>query len=302
MNIAITGSSGLVGSALTERLTAGGHTVTRVVRSRESATAPDAIYWKPANGEVDAEGVAAQDVVINLAGENIFGLWTPAKKERIHQSRVAGTRLLAETIGGLDVTRRPRLLINASAIGYYGDRPPDQALTEEAEPGESFMAHVVQDWEAATAPAAEAGVRVALTRFGLVLDPSGVLLRGMTLATRLGLGAKIGDGRRPFPWTTRDEIGRVVEFLLADEEVRGPVNVVAPERVTNETFADTVARVLHRPRVLRVPELALRMVGDLGDEMLTGAWVVPEKLAGAGYEWLDPSLEAALRRLLERDQ
>lgn len=299
MKIAITGSSGLIGTAVSARLAEAGHTVTRVVRSREAAAADDALYWKPSAGEIDAEGLAGHHVVINLAGENIFGVWTEAKKARIYDSRVKGTELLAQTIAGLDDTERPSTLVNASAIGFYGDRPPNDPMTEEAEPGTGFMARVVRDWEAAAAPAAEAGTRVVLTRFGLVLDPESLLLQGMATSTRLGLGAKLGDGDQVFPWVTRDEIAEVVLWLLEQSEVDGPVNVVGPEKVSNEEFADTVAAVLGRPRLLKVPAFAMRMLGELGDELLTGAWVVPEKLRAAGYEWRDATLEGALRRMLK---
>lgn len=300
MKIAITGASGLIGSGLTTGLTDDGHTVTRLVRSREAAEAPDALYWNPATGRIDAEGLAGHDAVINLAGENIFGIWTAAKKKRIYHSRVDGTRLLAEAVAGLDDTDRPTTWLNASAVGYYGDRPPDRPVTEEASAGDTFMAGVVKDWEAATGPAAEAGVRVARLRFGLVLDPDSLLLQGLTTSTRLGLGAKLGNGRQVFPWTTRDEIVRVARFILDRSDVRGPVNVVGTERVTNEEVADTVARVLERPRMLTVPAFAVKMLGDFGQEMLSGVWVVPESLQAAGYEWLDPRLEGALRRMLER--
>lgn len=308
MKIAITGSSGLIGSAVTDRLRGGGHTVTRVVRSHEAAEADDALFWQPSTGVLDVPALAGHDAVINLAGENIFGFWTAAKKRRIRKSRVRGTRLLAKTLAGLDDTDRPGVLINASAIGYYGDRPPDQPLTEDAEPADRFMARVVRDWEAATEPAADAGVRVVTTRFGPVLDPNGLLLQGMTLSTLLGLGAKLGDGQQVFPWVTRAEIAEVMAFLLPQDEgavdagrtLVGPVNVVAPDRVTNEEFADTVARVLHRPRFLAIPKLALKLIGELGDEIATGAWVVPAKLESAGYPWRDPALEPALRRLLDR--
>lgn len=300
MKIAIAGASGLIGTRVSEHLGARGHTITRMVRSREAAGAPDAIYWKPSAGEIDAGGLAGHDAVINLAGENIFGIWTGAKKDRMYRSRVEGTRLLAETIAGLGDTERPAVFVNGSAIGYYGDRPADRPLTEEAEPGDTFMARLVVDWEAATAPAAEAGTRVVMTRSGVVLDPEGVLLQGVTMATRLGLGAKLGRGDQAFPWATRDEIARAIEFVLERRDIRGPVNVVGPEKVTNEEFADTVARVLSRPRLLRVPKLALKLLGDLGEEVSTGAWVVPERLRSAGYEFRDPSLEAALRRMLGR--
>lgn len=300
MKLAITGSSGLVGSALVARFRGEGHAVTRLVRSREAAADPDAMYWDPASGEIDERGLAGHDVVINLAGENIFGIWTDSKKERIYRSRVQGTRLLAEAVAGLDENDRPATLFNASAIGYYGNRPAGQPLDEGASPGDGFMAGVVQEWEGATRSAAAAGVRVVMTRFGLVLDPDGLLLQATALATRLGVGATLGSGEQPFPWTTRDEIARVIEFLLDHEEISGPVNVVGREQVTNEEYADTLARVLHRPRLLKIPAFILRSLGDFGREMLTGARVVPGKLEAAGYSWFDPTLEGALRRMLDR--
>lgn len=302
MKVAITGSSGLVGTAVSERLRADGHAVTRMVRSREAAAADDAIFWKPSTHELDFPGLAGHDAVISLAGENIFGLWTAAKKRRIRESRVGGTRLLAEAIAGLDDTARPRTLINASAIGYYGDRPSDVPLAEDAEPADRFMARVVRDWEAATRPAADAGVRVLRTRFGLVLGRDSLLLQGMTIATLLGLGAKFGDGQQIFTWVTPDEIANAMAFLLARDDVSGPVNVVAPDKVSNEAFADTVARVLNRPRFLAIPRWALRLIGELGDEIAIGAWVVPQRLEQAGYRWVDPELEPALRRLLDRTE
>ena len=300
MRIAITGSSGLIGTVVSRRLRDEGHTVTRVVRSREAAEADDAFFWSPATHEIDVPALAGHDAVINLAGENIFGLWTKAKKRRIRQSRVQGTELLAQTIAGLSDMQRPAVLINASAVGYYGDRPPDRPVTEDAEPADRFMASVCRDWEAATTPAAEAGVRVVRTRFGLVLDPNALLLQGMTISTLLGLGAKLGDGQQIFPWVTRDEIANVMPFLLERADISGPVNVVAPDKVTNEEFADTVASVLNRPRFLAIPELALKLIGELGDEITIGAWVVPERLERARYAWVDRQLEPALRRLLDR--
>ena len=299
MRIAITGSSGLIGSAVSDRLRAAGHTITRMVRSRAAAAEPDAIYWSPSAGEVDAEGLGGHDAVVNLAGENIFGVWTDAKKQRIYHSRVDGTALLARTLAALPEEDRPGTLINASAVGYYGRRPPDEPLEEGASPGDGFMARVVRDWEGAADPAREAGVRVVHLRFAPVLDPDGLLLKAMALASRVGLGAKLGSGRQAFPWVTRDEIGRIVPFALDHDDVAGPVNVAAPERVTNEQFSDAVARIFGRPRFLAVPALALRMIGDLGDELMTGAWVVPRKLEEAGYAWREPELEPALRRMLK---
>jgi uncharacterized protein (TIGR01777 family) len=298
MKVAITGASGLVGTAVSRRLEEAGHQVTRVVRSREAAREPDAVYWKPASGEIDAAGIAGHDAVINLAGENIFGIWTDAKKRRIRESRVKGTTLMAETLAELDPAERPGVLINSSGVHYYGQRPADEPVTEDAPPASGFMADLVQEWEGATRPAADAGVRVVMLRSGVVLDSNALILQGMSVSTRFGLGAKLGEGDQVFPWITRDEIASVMAFVLTHESLQGPVNMAAPDRVTNEEFADTLARVLDRPRALKVPRFALQMLGDLGDVILTGAWVVPKKLEEAGYEWLDPELEPALRRML----
>jgi uncharacterized protein len=296
--VAISGASGLIGTAVTARLRGLGHDVSRLVRSREEARAPDAVYWRPDRDEIDADGIAGHDAVINLAGENIFGWWSEAKKARIRQSRVGGTHLLATALAGLPESERPAVLINASAIGYYGDRPGDQPLSEEAAPGDTFMARVVRDWEAATTPARDAEMRVVRLRFGLVLDPEGLLLQAVSLASRFGLGATLGPGTQPFPWVTRAEIADVTAFVMDEAWLEGPVNVVAPERVTHAEFVDCVAAALDRPRFLRIPSPIVRLAGDLGDELLTGAWVVPERLREAGYQWRDPALEPALRRML----
>jgi uncharacterized protein len=296
--VAVSGASGLLGTAVTARLRGLGHEVTRLVRSREAAAAPDAVFWRPARGEIEAGGLAGHDVVINLAGENIFGVWTRAKKERIRRSRIEGVTLLADTIASMAEPDRPALLIIASAVGYYGDRPWDEPLTEAAPPGDTYLARVLIDMEAATAPASGAGVRVVIPRFAPVLDPDAVLLRAIALATRLGLGAALGPGGQPFPWVTRAEIADVMAFLMDRPDLEGPVNVVAPDQVSNAEFVDTVARVLNRPRFLRIPTPVVRLLGDLGDELLVAQRVVPEKLEVAGYEWRDPALEPALRRLL----
>lgn len=300
MRIAITGASGLIGTAVQERLRQAGHAITRVVRSREAARADDAVYWNPSEGEIDAEGLAGHDAVTNLAGENIFGLWTEAKKERIYHSRVDGTRLLAGALADLPEERRPATLINASAVGYYGTRPFDRPQTEDAPPAKTFLARVVRDWEAAADLARDAGIRTLHLRFGLVLDPDSLLLQGAATATRLFLGATLGRGGQAFSWVTRDDIAGVVVFALEHPELDGPVNVVAPDHVTNREFADTLARVLKRPRVLEIPTSVLGLLGDLGRELTTGAWVVPAKLEKAGYRWRDSALEPALRRLLRR--
>jgi uncharacterized protein (TIGR01777 family) len=297
MKVAVTGSSGLVGTGVVARLEAEGHRVTRVVRSRDTAGG-DAIFWNPATGSIDADGLAGHDAVINLAGENIYGIWTEPRTRRIRESRVRGTRLLAETLAGLPPEDRPDVLVNASAAGYYGDRPADERLNEEAGPGDSLLAGIVTEWEAATDPARGAGVRVVMTRSGVVLHPDAIVVQAMALSTRLGLGAKLGSGDQVFPWVTRDDVVNAFMFILGNESLAGPVNVVGREKVTNEEFADTFARVLGRPRLLTIPASVVRILGEIGDEVLRGMWMVPEKLQAAGYDWVDPDLEPALRRML----
>jgi uncharacterized protein len=296
--IAIAGASGFLGTAVTDRLRELGHHVTALVRSREAARAPDTVYWRPGEGEIDAAGLAGYDVVLNLAAESIFGLWTPAKKRRIRRSRLDGTSLLARTIAALPADDRPHTLMVASAVGFYGDRDRDQALTEDASPGDTFLARVLVEMEAATGPAAGAGVRVVMLRFAPVVDRGSPLLGGLVPATRLGLGATVGSGRQGFPWVTREEVAHVVPFILDHTELEGPVNVVAPQKTTNAEFVDTLARVLHRPRLLKVPAPLVRLLGDLGEDLLVDQWVVPARLQSAGYRWRDPELEPALRRML----
>jgi uncharacterized protein len=298
--VAITGASGLLGTAVAARLRGLGHPITRLVRSREASGAPDASFWRPDRGEIDARGLAGHDVIINLAGENIFGLWTRARKERIRRSRLDGVTLLAGALEAMPQAERPSLLICASAVGFYGDRPWHEPLTEDEPPGDTFLARVLIDMEAAAAPAERAGVRVAFLRFAPVLDPDALLLRAMSLATRLGLGAALGPGGQPFPWVTRAEIADVVPFVMDRPDLAGPINVVGPELVSNAEFADAVARVLNRPRFLRVPTPVVKLLGEFGQELLVGQRVVPRKLEAAGYQWRDPALEPALRRMLGR--
>jgi uncharacterized protein len=298
MNVALAGASGFIGSLLTDRLHQAGHQVVRMVRSRERAGAGDAIFWSPAEGEIDAQGLARADAVVNLAGESPFAIWTPARKRRIYQSRVDGTRLVATALARLPAERRPGTLINASAVGYFGSQPPDEPLAEDGAPGTGFMASVTQDWESATGPARDAGIRVVNLRFAPVLGPEAFIVRATRLATLLGLGATLGSGRQAFPWVTRDDAVGVAVFALQRPDLRGPVNVAAPEKVTHREFADTAARVLNRPRFLAIPRPIVRLAGEFGKEILTGAWVVPQKLAEAGYAWRDPTLEPAFRRML----
>ncbi len=298
MRVALTGSSGLVGRRLRADLGAAGHRVVRVVRSRRAARAAEAIFWSPASGEIDAGGFEGLDAVINLAGESIFGIWTDARKRRIRDSRVDGTALLARTLAGLN--RPPHTLLNMSGADYYGDRP-DETVDEESAPGTGFMAGVAVEWERATEPAAEAGLRVACLRSGVILSPQGGALRLMLPVFRLGLGGRIGDGQQPFPWISLTDVSGIFRYLLEHDSIAGAVNMVAPDTVTFGEFVDTVGRVLHRPTIIAVPAfIATLAAGDLARELLlSGARIRPRRLLESGYPFRQPELEAALRSLLQ---
>ncbi len=297
MRIAITGSSGLIGSALVAELAAAGHEVTRVVRDAGGAAAGD-VVWDPIAGSIDTAGLEGHDAVIHLAGESLVGLWTREKKDRIAESRTLGTRLLREALARLE--QPPRVLLSASAIGYYGHRPPLEVVDEESRSGTGFLARTVAAWEAATWPAAESGIRVVNMRFGVVLSFSGGMLRAMLPIFRAGLGGRLGSGRQIISWVSLSEVPPVVQHLLARDDLSGPVNVVTPSPVSNAEFTAVLARVLHRPAVLRVPEYLLRLVGgELADEMLlSGAHVRPRRLSDSGYRFSYPELESALRHEL----
>jgi uncharacterized protein len=296
MNVAVTGSRGLVGSALIPFLTTGGHRVTRLVRG--TAAGPDETVWDPLRGPLDAARLDGADAVVHLAGENIAaGRWTPARKAEIRRSRVDGTRSLCEALAR--VPRPPKVLVSASAIGLYGDRGPE-ILTEQSAPGTGFLTDVCREWEAATERASGAGVRVVNLRFGMVLSPRGGALQKLLLPFRLGMGGRIGDGRQFTSWIALDDAVGVVHHALCEESIRGPVNAVAPGPVTNAEFARTLARVLRRPTLLPVPAFAARLAfGEMADALLlASARVLPVRLQESGYRFRFPDLEAALRHLL----
>jgi uncharacterized protein (TIGR01777 family) len=302
MKIVVSGSTGLVGSALTPALTAKGHTVVPLVR-RRPASGEKAIAWDPERGTIDRAGLEGEgaDVVIHLAGENVFGRWSPAKKQRIRDSRVNGTRLVCDALGGLN--RPPATLLAASAIGYYGDRGEEE-VTEQSAPGEDFLAHVARDWEAATTPATRAGIRVVNLRFGVVLTPAAGALAKMLPAFRLGLGGPVGSGNQYLSWITLDDVLNAIIHVLDTSALVGPVNITAPAPVTSREFAKTLGRVLGRPAVLAVPAFALRMAfGAEGAEMLqSGQRVMPARLLASGLRFQFTAIEPALRALLTRPE
>jgi uncharacterized protein (TIGR01777 family) len=296
VKVAVSGATGLIGGALAARLSREGHHVIPLVRRPVSA-GEQAIGWDPARGTIDRAALAGCDAVVNLAGESVLGRWSPEKKRRIRESRVNGTQLVSEAIAGL--SRRPRVLLAASAVGYYGDRG-DAELTEESSRGADFLADVARDWEAATGPAARAGVRVVNLRFGIVLTPSGGLLGSLLPPFRLGLGGPIGSGAQYLSWIALGDVLDALVYLLTAESISGPVNVTAPHPLPQLAFVRTLGRVLRRPAVVPLPTFALRMV--FGQEaaamMASGQRVLPARLVAAGYRFHHADLEPALRHLL----
>lgn len=295
MKILVSGSHGFIGAPLAPALAARGHQIVRLVRARE-APSTDQITWDPATGWIDAPALEGLDAVIHLAGESIArGRWTAARKARIRDSRVGGTRLLAGTLARL--SRKPRVLIGASAIGYYGDRG-EEILVEDSAPGRGFLADVCREWEAAALPAHDAGIRVVHLRSGVVLSPTGGALARLLPIFRMRLGGPIGSGRQFMSWITLgDEIGAIIHALTQD--VRGPVNLVSPHPVTNREFTAALGRVLRRPALVPVPAAVLRLaLGEMAGELLGSQRVHPARLLATGYAFRHPELEVALRDLL----
>lgn len=296
MTIAITGASGLIGRALSQRLTDDGHRVIRLVRSRNDG--PDTIYWSPSDRVLERSALEHIEVVVHLAGENLAaGRWTEARKKAIRDSRVVGTRLLAEALASL--SSKPKLFLSASATGYYGDRG-EELLDETASRGEGFLAELVEDWEAASLPAARVGIRTVNVRIGVVLARGGGALAKMLPVFRLGLGGKLGSGRQYMSWIALEDLVAAVLFIIRHENLAGPVNATAPHPVTNLEFTQRVGRRLHRPTILPVPAFALRLLfGEMAEEtVLAGARVVPGKLTEAGFAFQFPRLETALQAVL----
>ena len=297
MHIAVTGSSGLIGSALVSQLTAAGHRTTRLVR-REPAQGE--ITWDPKAGKLDVEALIGIEAVVHLAGEDIAAArWSAAQKERIRNSRAVGTRLLCEALARMGSP--PRTLVSASAIGVYGDRG-DEILDEDSAEGQGFLPEVVRDWEAATQPARRAGIRVVLNRFGIVLSPRGGALAKMLLPFRLGCGGVMGSGRQYWSWISLDDaVGAILRALTTDS-LSGPVNAVSPHPVTNADFTKILGRMLSRPTIVRVPAFAARLVlGEMADALLlASARVYPRRLLEAGYAFRQPDLESALHHVLSK--
>jgi uncharacterized protein len=299
MIVAITGSTGLVGTALTDALFANGDVVRPIVR-RAGKDPQQEILWDPAAGTIDATRFNDVDAVVHLAGEGVAShRWSAAVKERIRESRRRGTRLLCETLASLAV--KPSVLVSASAVGYYGDRGAE-LLDESSSPGRGFLAEVCQEWEAATRPARDANIRVVNLRIGVVLSKKGGALASMLTPFRLGAGGVMGGGQQYISWITLDDLVRAIVFALNASALSGPVNAVAPQPATNHEFTKTLGRVIRRPTVLPMPAFGARLLfGEMADEMLlSGCRVQPRALTAADFSFEHAQLEPALRHVLSK--
>jgi len=298
MDVVVSGSHGFIGSALVPALTAAGHRPRRLVRG---PAAGGDVSWDPDAGTIDAAALEGTEGVVHLGGVGIGDKrWTPQQKERIRGSRVRGTTVLAEALASL--ADRPLVLVSASAVGYYGDRG-DEILTEESTPGNGFLAGVVRAWEEATAPAADAGVRVVNMRSGVVQSPAGGALKKQLPLFRFGVGGPLGNGRQWVSWITLDDEIAVILHLLGDDTLAGPVNATAPEPVTSAGLARALGKALHRPAVLPVPKVGLKVVvgRQMADEMVTASQrVVPVRLQAAGFSFRHPAVEPAMAAILDR--
>lgn len=292
VRVAITGATGLIGSALADDLRGDGHEVVAISRR----PAPGGIVWNVEAGELDASALEGVDAVVHLAGESIQGRWTTAKKSRILRSRVDSTELLASAIGSLD--RPPGVVVSGSAMGYYGNRG-DELLDESASAGTGFLADVTSAWERAAAPIAAAGVRLCLARTSIVLSPDGGALPRMRAITRAGLGGPLGSGRQYWSWITLDDEIAALRFLI-DAEVEGPVNLATPEPVRQREFAEHLGRALGRPSFVPAPRAAIRAgLGEMGRALLLDSVrLEPRVLVDEGFRFATPGLAAAFDALL----
>lgn len=293
----VMGASGLLGTALTASLRADGIEVTEFSRHARSGR----VAWDPERGEIAADALEGVDAVVNFAGENLDGgRWNDARKRRLWTSRVAATGLLSRTLAGL--TRKPEVLVNASAVGYYGDRG-EESVDESSPPGRGYLAELCKAWEEATSAARDAGIRVVIVRMGIVLTPRGGALAKMLPSFRLGLGGTLGRGAQGMPWIAISDAVNVVRFVIAHRDIAGPVNAVAPEVLRNIDVTEALGRALGRPTALKVPNFALRAIfgRQMAQEMLLeGALVRPRVLEEAGYRFDYPRIDDALEAMLRR--
>lgn len=299
MNILITGATGLIGTALTKSLTANGHTVYPMVR-KENSIAP--FHWLPSKSKIHFEPSIKLDAVIHLAGENIADRrWNEQRKKEILDSRVIPTKLLAETLSQLDY--KPGAFISGSAIGFYGDTG-DNTVDENSNRGTGYLADIASQWEQATRPAEEAGIRTVHMRTGVVLSTHGGMLKQMLTPFKLGLGGIVGNGRQYLSCVSIDEITSMIQFLLEDTSLTGPVNLVSPAPVSNAEFTRALAKALHRPALFPLPAFAARiMFGEMADALLlSSARVLPARLTDAGYQFKGDDLLSTLKSLLDKNR
>ena len=303
MKILITGSTGLVGTALTQDLQRTGHTVCRLVRPGTSAQAIRAsegfdVNWNPATGELGGAAVGA-DAVVNLSGASIVeGRWTPQRKNLIRSSRMDTTRALVQALAKMSA--RPRVFVSASATGIYGNRG-DETLTEASQPGNDFLSEIAKEWESEALKAEALGIRVVRARFGVILAKHGGALPQMMRPFQFGIGGKIGTGKQWQSWITLSDVVAILRLILENANITGPLNVVSPQPVTNAEFTKTLAAALHRPALFPAPAFALRLIlGEMADALLLSSQrVLPAQLQKLNYQFLHPDLAAALATILQ---
>jgi uncharacterized protein (TIGR01777 family) len=293
LTVAVSGASGLVGTELTALLREHGHTVVPITRNPSTRTG-DAILWDPAKGVADPHQLESMDAIVHLAGENIAaGRWNSAVKDRIRTSRIAGTRTLVQSLSGL--RNPPKTLVSASAIGFYGDRGAE-ILTESSPAGSGFLAEVCQAWEAEAMAAERHGVRVVCVRTGVVLSPKGGALAKLLLPFKLGLGGVIGSGKQYWSWIGLNDLVRALAFCIEQNGVKGPVNAVSPQALTNYEFTKIVGTVLHRPTIFPLPGFVAKIaMGEMANELLlSSSHVIPKKLQEHGFQFAQPDLKSCL--------
>lgn len=304
MRILISGSTGMLGTSLIESLRTGNDIPVRLMR-RQSVVrgahppAADTVRWDPASGQFESAAAEGADALVHLAGASIADKrWSPARKNLLRSSRVDATRHLIGSLAHLE--RPPRVVVAASAIGYYGDRG-DEPLTESSPPGSDFLSRLCADWEAESAQAVEFGARVVMLRFGIILTTRGGALPRMALPFKLGAGGRLGSPRRWISWLTLEETIGVIRFALSNPALTGPVNAITPNPVRNSEFTRALARVLRRPALFPVPAFALRLLlGEMAEAVLSSQRVIPSKLEQAGYPFAQPDLPVALHEIFRK--